>query len=251
MAQQYQQNNNQVVDETNDRGLFSCFGKKDEQPQHVIPTLKETPRGSNSSSSSSSEEEVDEGGKRIRRRKKKGLKNKGNEDEMAHAISVEQKYAQQANAHNGAGADHHHQENKGMMDKIKEKLPGADRPQQQPPQENKGMMEKIKEKIPGMGAGADHQQHPPQENKGIFEKIKEKIPGVGGAGTGGEHYKKEHTGAPPVPVVGDHHNVNEGYNHYHAGDELNQQEKKGIFEKIKDKLPGGGHHDGQEVKKDH
>ncbi|KAF6163084.1 hypothetical protein GIB67_001412 [Kingdonia uniflora] len=100
-----------------------------------------------------------------------------------------------------------HQENKDLLEKIKEKLPGTGTGECQEGKghrgqqlENKDMMEKIKEKLPGTGTGTgthdkiarEHggtgtgtcQTRQQQENKGVMDKIKEKLPGTHDKDTG-------------------------------------------------------------------
>ena len=105
-------------------------------------------------------------------------------------------------------------------------------------------MDKIKDKIPGTDqnastygtgtgygtTGVGHQQHG-GDNRGVMDKIKEKIPGTDqnqnayGTGTGtGTGYGTTGYGA------------SEG----HHGDQQHHGEKKGIMDKIKEKLPGTG-----------
>ncbi|XP_010539809.1 PREDICTED: dehydrin ERD14-like [Tarenaya hassleriana] len=151
--------------EVKDRGLFDFMGKKDEaKPEESIatefdhkvqvsepvpekkheeeeekkPSLLEKLHRTSSSSSSSSEEEGENGEKRKKKKDKK--KTEGEE--------------------------------KGFMEKIKEKLPG----QAKTPEE----------------ASAAEETAPPQnpaEKKGILEKIKEKLPGY--HTKSGEEEKKE------------------------------------------------------------
>ncbi|KAK9677497.1 hypothetical protein RND81_11G147000 [Saponaria officinalis] len=168
-----------------DRGLFDCFGKKEEEDEDIPKTeaqhkssLLDKLHRSNNSTSSSSDEEVEEDGVKIRKPKKKGL-----------------------------------------TEKIKEKLPGH---------KNE--------------AATNAEEMHPDEKKGFLEKIKEKLPG---------HHKDEavitpHPTSSPVPVPAPPHCQSDG----HCGGEdgvHEQQEKKGILEKIKEKLPGG-HKDGDEAR---
>ncbi|KAK9690688.1 hypothetical protein RND81_09G147200 [Saponaria officinalis] len=198
-----------------DRGLFDCFGKKEEKEDVPMaeaehkPSLMEKLHRSNSSSSSSSEEEVEEDGMKIRRRKKKGL-----------------------------------------TDKIKAKLPGHKNegaPEEIQAVEKKGILEKIKDKIPNhhkddttiapaLVPTPPHCQ--PQEYSG-------EIPG--------EHHKNESVFAPhPAPghVVTPTPPHCQPGGQSGVGHEASDQEKKGIIGKIMDMFPGG-HKDGDEPKKDH
>jgi hypothetical protein len=64
----------------------------------------------------------------------------------------------------------------------------------------------------------------------VKDKIKEKIPGVGGGGG-----NKEHNNATSIPGAGHHPTTTATH---HPAEPTH--EKKGILDKIKDKLPG--HH---------
>ncbi|MGI4694213.1 hypothetical protein ACR2XS_26490, partial [Klebsiella pneumoniae] len=99
------------------------------------------------------------------------------------------------------------------------------------PEENNNMFEKIKDKLPG---GVKKEEEGPVAptpaeydtveggEKGIMEKIKDKLPGDG--------HKEEETVAPtPTPPLDHSPNV------VVEGDE---PAKKGIMEKIKEKMPG-------------
>lgn len=75
----------------------------------------------------------------------------------------------------------------------------------------------------------------PEEKKGFLEKIKDKLPG--------QHKKEEEVAvvtspaAPPPPVHHDqpHYSSSHDHDDHHEGE---PKEKKGILEKIKEKLPG-------------
>lgn len=107
--------------------------------------------------------------------------------------------------------------------------------------EKKGLKEKLKEKISGEKEEEKHEedtaipvevvhQEPAEseEKKGFLDKIKEKLPG--------QHKKAEEvhspTSPPPPPPPAEHHEAAP------ASHEGEHKEKKGIFEKIKEKLPG-------------
>ncbi|KAL7589486.1 hypothetical protein Lser_V15G36675 [Lactuca serriola] len=135
------------VVEKSDRGLFDIFGTKAEEkkgeeaaissefeqkvqvshpePEENKESLPDKLHKSDSHSSSSSDEECDENGEK--KKKKKPLKEKITKPE----------------------------EKKGFIEKIKEKLPGGHKKEEE--------------------EHADEGEH--KEKKGIFEKIKEKIPG--------------------------------------------------------------------------
>ncbi|MFH5851721.1 hypothetical protein, partial [Clostridium perfringens] len=73
------------------------------------------------------------------------------------------------------------------------------------------------------------------EKKGITEKIKQKIPGVGGNEKDPRHTPTT-VGNQPMGQQTTYGQQNQGE---HCGQE--EHEKKGIMDKIKEKLPGGGH----------
>lgn len=126
------------------------------------------------------------------------------------------------------GATGHH-EQKGVMDKIKEKIPGTT----ESGATGTGYGTTTGYGTHGTGTGTGTGGH--HEQKGMMDKIKEKIPcatgasgdTTGGAGTGtGQHYT----------AGGDGRQHHDQYSH-------GTGEKKGIVDKIKEKLPGGGHSD--------
>ncbi|KAI9109186.1 hypothetical protein K1719_019809 [Acacia pycnantha] len=168
MADQENKQQNTSELETQDRGLFDFIGKKDgenkaehhlDQEQDKKPGLLEKLHRSNSSSSSSSdEEEVGEDGEK--RKKKKEEKKK----EEAAAVTV-----------TAEG-----EEKKGLLDKIKEKLPGQ---------------HKKTEEVPPPAAAAEPvvpNGEDGGQKKGILEKIKEKLPGHQPKTTTTDPYDKEH-----------------------------------------------------------
>ena len=117
-------------------------------------------------------------------------------------------------------------------------------------QQKKGLTEKIKEKIPGLGRkhdntyqqghnqqGHNQQGHTTsttapgyyegQHHQGLTEKIKEQIPGVG--------HQQGHTTSTTNPYQQTHTTSATVPGHYKG---QQHQEKKGVMEKIKEKLPG-------------
>ncbi|KAM0011202.1 putative dehydrin [Helianthus debilis subsp. tardiflorus] len=68
-----------------------------------------------------------------------------------------------------------------------------------------------------------------RKKKGVVEKIKEKLPG-------GDHGGHEHNTSATGHEYNTSGTVGGGYGHEGAGEE---HEKKGLMEKIKEKLPGG------------
>ncbi|KAK2657124.1 hypothetical protein Ddye_010176 [Dipteronia dyeriana] len=149
----------------------------------------------------------------------------------------------------------------GLVEQIKEHIPGMGHKDDSKPQHHTGtgatttahggggLGEQIKEGLPGMGHRDDKTHYPPGTTTtttapggaGIGEKIKENIPGMGhkddkphhttGAGAGAG------AGATTTPGGGCFGTSGEGQPKH----DKNGQEKKGITEKIKEKLPG--HHD--------
>lgn len=149
------------------------------------------------------------------------------------------------------------QQERGMMDKIKDNIPGTggarraddpysshahtgtgttgtgygttDAPYTGGEYRERGLMDKVKDKIPGTGSRT-HDPTPyggttytgERQHEGIVDKIKDKIPGTGHRD---EAYSSHTTSttAPYGGTTGAHH------------------EKKGIMDKIKEKLPGGHH----------
>ncbi|KAL9238437.1 hypothetical protein vseg_012857 [Gypsophila vaccaria] len=207
-----------------DRGLFDCFGKKEEKDDVPMaeaehkPSLMEKLHRSNSSSSSSSEEEVEEDGMKIRRRKKKGLTDKIKEKLSGHK-------------NEGAPEEIQAAEKKGILEKIKEKMP------------NHHKDETII--APSLSAAPALVPTPPlyqtdEHSGGILE----------------EHHKDDVFFAPapapaptydvaPTPPLSQPSGKS---GKVHETSET--QEKKGIIGKIMDMFPGG-HKDGDEPKKDH
>ena len=129
-------------------------------------------------------------------------------------------------------------------------------------QQKKGLTEKIKEKIPGLGRKQDnpyqqghnqqgHNQqghttsttapgyYEGQHQQGLTEKIKEQIPGVGhqqGHTTSTTNpYQQGHTTSATNPYQQSHTTSATVPGHYKG---QQHQEKKGVMEKIKEKLPG-------------
>lgn len=71
-----------------------------------------------------------------------------------------------------------------------------------------------------------------RRKKGLKEKIKDKLPGAHK-----DEHPQTHTGATTTPYGGGH-NIQTGT---HTGTHEEGHEKKGIIDKIKEKLPG--HHE--------
>ncbi|KAL2520524.1 cold-shock protein [Forsythia ovata] len=117
-----------------------------------------------------------------------------------------EKYGDQHTGKQGTGHG-----GKGLTDKVKEKLPGGNKDEQ-----NYGTQRTTHAGGHGYGGG----EHP--EKKGVVEEIKEKLPGG--------HKDEQNYGTKTTTHAGGH-----GF----GGGE--HQEKKGVVEKVKEKLPGGGH----------
>ena len=152
----------------------------------------------------------------------------------------ERRHDQQQQQHHGVGHKDDEYNNQGTT------MP-AYYDQGQGDQQNKGMMDKVMEKIPGAGhkdkihgdqynqdhttstttPGYNAQGHGQQpEKKGAMDKVFEKIPGAGNKDkVQGDQHRQDHTTSTTLP----------GYNL--QGHEQ-QAEKKGVMEKIKEKLPG-------------
>ncbi|XP_010431776.1 PREDICTED: dehydrin ERD10-like [Camelina sativa] len=144
-------------------GMFDFLKKKPEDAhssenagvikEEEKPSLAE--RLHRSDTSSSDEEAGENGGKKEKKKKNK---------EAADQCETEEK--------------------KGIMEKIKEKLPaGIGHPDQAKPEhedgKEKGFMEKVKDKLPGGDHGKPELEprHDNGKEKGFMEKIKEKLPG--------------------------------------------------------------------------
>ncbi|KAM1387790.1 hypothetical protein ACFX2I_015993 [Malus domestica] len=176
----------------------SSYSKVEEGKEKKHANLLQKLHRSNSSSSSSSDEEEDEE-KKKQRKEKKGLK-----------------------------------------DKIKEKISGDDHKEEgyHKEEDTAVPVEKVYEEehhhqapAPVVHHHEEPTDYPTEEKKGFLEKIKEKLPGhkkteeVPVAAASYEQQSHDHHATEP-PVVAS----------YEAGEE--PKEKKGIMEKIKEKLPG-------------
>ncbi|XP_042033840.1 phosphoprotein ECPP44-like [Salvia splendens] len=190
-----------VAVESTDRGLFGFGGKKEEAKCEETPIasefeekvkVSEEPvkeeekkheglieklrRSDSSSSSSSEEEEVGEDGLK-KKKKKKGLKEKivGEKEKEKKAecedtsVPVE-KYEE-------------HEEKKGFLDKIKDKLPGGKK------------TEEVAAPPPPAPVVADYSEAEGKEKKGFLDKIKEKLPGYHPKSDEEKEKEKEKEGA--------------------------------------------------------
>ena len=132
--------------------LLEQLHQKHEEEEENKPSLLQKLHRSNSSSSSSSEEEGEDGEKRKKEKKKKIVEG---------------------------------DEKKGVMEKIKEKLPGhSEKPAD-------SQVVNTEAAVPVTTETAEH----PEEKKGILEKIKEKLPGYHAKSTEEEEKKEKETDA--------------------------------------------------------
>ncbi|XP_072956911.1 dehydrin COR410-like [Typha angustifolia] len=181
--------------------------KKEEEKKEGF--LEKLHRSHSSSSSSSSDEEEGEGGEKKEKKKKKGLKEKvkeklgcekkENEDEEKKTTLVAEEEVVTATA---VTAD---DDTSITVEKVDESIK-LDVP---PEEEKKGFLEKMKEKLPGhkkpneeaappasepvvYAKEQETDGHDGKEKKGIFGKIMEKLPGYH---KGGEEKETEKTGA--------------------------------------------------------
>ncbi|PIN10490.1 hypothetical protein CDL12_16912 [Handroanthus impetiginosus] len=190
MAEQYPKahanNSSDMPSEDSTKEPAGCFGfmakkdQKSDQDEDLVMsdlnaaketkeekhTLMDVLQRAHSNSSSSGEEKVEEGGERKKKKKKKGLK-----ETIKGKISGDEDGAENTEQKETCNIP---------MDKC-----STDE------EEKKGILEKIKEKLPGQqySKGAEDIQTPPacehslgsdmhaKEKKGIIDKIKEKLPG--------------------------------------------------------------------------
>ncbi|KAI3730297.1 hypothetical protein L1987_61466 [Smallanthus sonchifolius] len=192
-----------VTVEQSDRGLFDFMGKKEEEkkcedavissefeekvhvsepepkPEEKKESLLDKLHRSDSSSRSSSDEEGEDGEKK--KKKKKSLKEKIEEFKEEEKIEKEddtcvpiEKYEEVAVPPPSIEVAHPTptpapEEKKGLLEKIKEKLPGGHKKSEEE--------EHVDAPPPPPVVAAHDDEGEPKEKKGIFEKIKEKIPG--------------------------------------------------------------------------
>ncbi|XP_074286202.1 uncharacterized protein LOC141611534 [Silene latifolia] len=177
-------------------------------------------------SSSSSDEEGDDEEKKQKKKEKKGLKDKlmdklpGHKDEVVEEphVPIEEPHVQEVVYSDFSEPPHTEEdpEKKGLLDKIKEKLPGQDKtddhhadeavpvviePAVEGDKDYKGLLDKMKEKIPGQNKTDDHHDvavpvvaepivEGEEDKKGFMDKIKDKIPGLSSSKTSDE--KNDH-----------------------------------------------------------
>ncbi|KAH7518323.1 hypothetical protein FEM48_Zijuj09G0159200 [Ziziphus jujuba var. spinosa] len=170
MSDKYHQENESeknVAEESYGCGMFDFLKRKEneksEKPQHDKDTgMADVQQSYGDDSSSSSSDEEGESGEK--KKKKKGIKDKikdkmsgkkeDHHEDPQHATTPAEKTCD--NAH----VEVTHPEEKGFIEKIKDKLPG----QHKKPEDSASV------------ECAAHGRSPEGEKKGILEKIKEKLP---------------------------------------------------------------------------
>lgn len=198
--------------ESKDRGMFDFLGKKEEEkPQHQDQEVI---------ASEFEKVNVSEPGRKVEEHTKEKEEKKPSLLEKLHR--------------SGSSSSSSSDEEEGDDEEKKKKK-----------KEKKGLKEKLKEKISGEKEGEKHEdttvpvekldevphhqeQAHPEEKKGFLDKIKEKLPG---------QHKKPEDQVPSPPPAASHH-VEHVTAETHDPHEGETKEKKGIFEKIKEKLPG-------------
>uniref|UniRef100_A0A803LG75 Dehydrin n=1 Tax=Chenopodium quinoa TaxID=63459 RepID=A0A803LG75_CHEQI len=167
MSDQFENETTEV--NAKDRGLFDCFGKKEENPKEKVDKAEEEKVYLNSSSSSSIKEKLP-----------------GHKDEAA-AIPVSD-YDNHHQPTTVTAEATHPEEKKGFLEMIKEKLPGHHK------DDAVAAAPASAASQPPVVAhcGSDGQcggSHEAQEKKGFLEKIKDKLPG---GHKDSEEVKKDH-----------------------------------------------------------
>ena len=149
------------------------------------------------------------------------------------------------------------QQERGMMDKIKDKIPGtggarrADDPYSSHAHTGTGTT--------GTGYGTANDPYTgrqQQHERGMMDKIKDKIPGTGGARRADDPYSSHaHTGTgttgtgygtTDAPYTGGEYPTGARTDHptpYGGTTYTGGRQQEGIVDKIKDKIPGTGHRD--------
>ncbi|WOH00432.1 hypothetical protein DCAR_0519792 [Daucus carota subsp. sativus] len=115
---------------------------------------------------------------------------------------------------------------KGIKEKIKDTFPGGHKQEHQTQAVVTGESYGTPGEYGTTGTGEQ-----PHEKKGIMEKIKDKLPG------GHNDQEQYQTHTTSTPVSGGSYGATGEYGTTAPGEQ--PYEKKGIMEKIKDKLPGG------------
>ncbi|OIW06231.1 hypothetical protein TanjilG_03856 [Lupinus angustifolius] len=118
-------------------------------------------------------------------------------------------------------------EKKGLKEKIKEKITHDDDKEEKKHEDTTVPVEKV--------------EVDPEHQKGFLDKIKEKLPG--------QHKKTDEVAVPPASstVYGGAHTETDAGVAHHEGE---AKEKKGLLEKIKEKIPGYHPKTGEEKEKE-
>ncbi|TQD99354.1 hypothetical protein C1H46_015012 [Malus baccata] len=152
------------------------------------------------------------------------------------------------------------QQKRGMMDKIKDKIPGTGGARRADDRYSSNAHTGIGTTGTGYGTTAAPSTGGEYRERGLMDKVKDKIPGTGHrndaysshttsttapyGGTTGQHHsttgttgQHHSTTTPYGGTTGQHHSTTTPY----GGTTGQHHQKKGIMEKIKEKLPGGHH----------
>ncbi|KAG7597713.1 Dehydrin [Arabidopsis suecica] len=220
--------------EVTGRGLFDFLGKKEEEvkPQETTTLESEFDHKAQISQPelAAEHEEVKENKITLLEE----LQEKTEEDEQNKPSVIEKLHRSNSSASSSSDEEGEEkkekkkkivegeEEKQGLAEKIKEKLPGH---HDKKPEDDVPVSTTIP--VPVSESVVEHDQ-PEEEKKGLVEKIKEKLPG---------HHDKTPEDSPAVtstPLVVTEHPVEPTTEHPVE----HPEEKKGILEKIKEKLPG-------------
>lgn len=227
--------------ETKDRGLFDFLGKKEEEKPtpyqqgdqvNVAEFDEKVKISDHHDQHASSYNKVEE--KEDKEKKHETLLQKLHRSESSSSSSSDEEEDEEKKKKR--------KEKKGLTDKIKEKISGDEHKEEgyHKEEDTAVPVEKVYEEehhhpapapAPVVHYHEEPTDSPTEEKKGFLEKIKEKLPGHKkteevpvGAASHEQHSDDKHAAEPPVAAS------------YEAGEE--PKEKKGILEKIKEKLPG-------------
>ncbi|KAG7592394.1 Dehydrin [Arabidopsis thaliana x Arabidopsis arenosa] len=220
--------------EVTGRGLFDFLGKKEEE---VKPQETTTLESEFDHKAQISEPELVAEHEEVKENKitlLEELQEKTEEDEQNKPSVIEKLHRSNSSASSSSDEEGEEkkekkkkivegeEEKQGLAEKIKEKLPGH---HDKKPEDDVPVSTTIP--VPVSESVVEHDQ-PEEEKKGLVEKIKEKLPG---------HHDKTPEDSPAVtstPLVVTEHPVEPTTEHPVE----HPEEKKGILEKIKEKLPG-------------
>ncbi|CAH8252962.1 unnamed protein product [Arabidopsis lyrata] len=219
--------------EVTDRGLFDFLGKKEEE---VKPQETTTLESEFDHKAQISEPELAAEHEEVKENKitlLEELQEKTEEDEENKPSVIEKLHRSNSSASSSSDEEGEEkkekkkivegeEEKQGLAEKIKEKLPGH---HDKKPEDDVPVSTTIP--VPVSESVVEHDQTE-EEKKGLGEKIKEKLPG---------HHDKTPEDSPAVtstPLVVTEHPVEPTTEHPVE----HPEEKKGILEKIKEKLPG-------------